>query len=52
VRSAGKFWRDVEVFPLVKLHSRLLGQVSFAIFHPKKAYVELRAWLAARRRGK
>lgn len=37
-----KFWREVEIFPLVKLHSRLLGQLFYAIFHPVKAYRELR----------
>ncbi len=40
------FWREVEVFPLIKLHSRLLGMVSFAIFHPILAYKEVRGWLA------
>lgn len=40
-----KFRRDVETFPLVGLHSRPLGQLFFAIFHPKKAYREFRAWL-------
>lgn len=48
-RDARKFWRDVEVFPLVRLHSRALGQLFFAIFHPKKAYAELRAWLARKK---
>jgi hypothetical protein len=37
-----KFWREVEIFPLVRLHSITLGQLSFALFHPKKAWVELR----------
>ncbi|MBG0787843.1 MAG: hypothetical protein H0S79_22370 [Anaerolineaceae bacterium] len=40
------FWREVEVFPLIRLHSRLLGMVSFAIFHPVLAYKEVRGWLA------
>jgi hypothetical protein len=38
-----KFWREVEIFPLVRLRSMTLGQLSFAIFHPKKAWVELRS---------
>ena len=40
------FWREVEVFPLIKLHSRILGSVSFAIFHPVLAFKEIRGWLA------
>ncbi len=39
-------WREVEIFPLVRLHSRLLGWISFAIFHPGKAYGEIKGWLA------
>jgi hypothetical protein len=37
-----KFWREMEIFPLVRLRSSTLGQLSFALFHPKKAWVELR----------
>ncbi len=44
-----KFWREVETFPLTRLHSAGLGQVFFAIFHPIRAYRELRAWLAHRK---
>jgi hypothetical protein len=40
--SWSKFWREVEIFPLVKLHSYPLGQLFFTIFHPKKAYQEFR----------
>jgi hypothetical protein len=38
-----KFWREVEIFPLVRLRSMALGQLAFALFHPKKAWQELRA---------
>jgi hypothetical protein len=38
-----RFWREAEIFPLVTLKSRLLGQIFFALFHPKKAYAEFRA---------
>jgi hypothetical protein len=38
-----KFWREVEIFPLVRLRSMTLGQLAFALFHPKKAWQELRA---------
>lgn len=40
------FWREVEIFPLIRLHSRLLGWLSFALFHPVKAFNEVRGWLA------
>jgi len=40
------FWREVEIFPLVWLHSRPLGWLSFALFHPIKAFEEIRGWLA------
>ena len=40
-----RFWREVEIFPLVTLHSRTLGWLFFAIFHPVKAYKEARLWL-------
>lgn len=40
-----RFWREVETFPLRRLHSPALGQLFFALFHPLKAYRELRAWL-------
>jgi hypothetical protein len=38
-----KLWREVEIFPLVKLHSQALGQAAYSVFHPLKAYRELRA---------
>lgn len=37
-----RFWREVEIFPLVKLHSYPLGQLFYTIFHPVKAYRDLR----------
>lgn len=40
------FWREVEIFPLVWLHSRFLGWLSFALFHPIKAYKEIKGRLA------
>lgn len=45
-----KFWRDVEVFPLIYLNSKALAQVFFAIFHPQKAYREFRNWFSTRRK--
>ena len=43
-----KFCREVEIFPLVKLHSQWLGQAFFALFHPLRAYREFRTWLKKR----
>lgn len=40
------FWREVEIFPLVGLHSHLLGWLFFAIFHPVRAFREIKGWLA------
>ncbi len=37
-----KFLRETEIFPLVGLKSKVLGDLAFALFHPKKAYGELR----------
>jgi hypothetical protein len=42
----GGFWREVEIFPLIWLHSRILGWLSFALFHPIKAFNEIKGWLA------
>lgn len=42
--SWAKFWREVEIFPLITLKSFTLAQVNFAIFHPLKAWKELRNW--------
>lgn len=49
-----KMLREIEIFPLVRLDSRWLGEVFFAIFHPAKAYREFRARFAAcrKRQGK
>lgn len=40
------FWRRVETFPLVGLRSRFLGWMAFAVFHPVKAFNEIRGWFA------
>ena len=37
-----KILREMEIFPLVSLKSKTLGNASFALFHPKKAYSEFR----------
>ena len=41
-----EFWREVEIFPLTWLHSRLLGWLFFSLFHPVKAFNEIKGWLA------
>lgn len=45
-----KFWREAEIFPLVGLHSFGLAQISYAIFHPLRAYRQARAWLGRKLR--
>ena len=45
-----KFWREIEIFPLISLNSIELANLFFAIFHPKKAYLEFRNWLSSRKR--
>ena len=37
-----KVLREMEIFPLVSLKSKVLGDAAFAVFHPKKAYSEFR----------
>ena len=37
-----KLLREMEIFPLVKLHSFLLGELAFMFFHPGKAWNEWR----------
>jgi hypothetical protein len=41
-RTSAKFWREVEIFPLLKLKSYKLGQLFYTIFHPKKAWYYFR----------
>jgi hypothetical protein len=42
------FWREVEILPLVGLHSHVLGWLSYAVFHPIKAFKVVRGWLTYR----
>lgn len=44
-----KVWREVEIFPLVRLHSKILTQVFYALFHPVRAYRDFRSWLRKRK---
>jgi len=44
-KSWQKFWRDVETYPLLRLRSYALAQAAYAIFHPVRAYRDLRKWL-------
>ncbi len=48
VGSWKRFWREVEIFPLVRWNSKPLAWVFYALFHPYKAYLGLRKWLAKR----
>jgi len=40
-----KFWREIEILPLTKWHSRWLGRIFYYFFHPRKGYQSLRNWL-------
>lgn len=40
-----KFWREVEIFPLVRVRSKVLEWLFYAVFHPYRAYRSLRNWL-------
>lgn len=40
-----RFWREVEIWPLLSLHSKKLGWIFYAIFHPCSAFLEVRGWL-------
>lgn len=44
--SWARFWREVEIFPLVKLHSMWLGWIFYGLFHPIRIFGEARGWLA------
>lgn len=44
-----RFWRELEIFPLVGLKSPFLGEVAFSVLHPRKAYEEFRVHLRSRR---
>jgi hypothetical protein len=39
-----KLKREIEIFPLIRLHSRLLGELFFALFHPVQALGEVKGW--------
>jgi hypothetical protein len=45
-----KVWREVEIFPLIRLHSYRGAQVFYFVFHPLGAYRAFRALIKARRR--
>jgi len=38
-----KLWREIEIFPLIKLKSIRLGQLFYGITHPRRAWVEFRS---------
>jgi hypothetical protein len=40
-----RFWREVEIFPLVKLHDDRLGQLHYYLFHPQTAWRALAGWI-------
>ena len=46
-----RFWREVEICPLLTVHSYLLAQLTYALLHPVRAYRDFRAWLRNRQAG-
>jgi hypothetical protein len=50
VRTWKKVVREIETWPIRRLHSTFLAQLTFTIFHPVKAYKEFRPKLAAMKR--
>lgn len=44
-KRGAKFWREVETFPLVSLGSPALAELTFALFHPARAWGEWRGRL-------
>jgi len=49
--SGSKLKREIEIFPLIKLRSLFLGEVSYYLFHPRKAWAALRARFAPKKSG-
>jgi hypothetical protein len=41
-RTVKKFLREIEIFPLSRKRSQILGKLFFYIFHPKKGYAAVR----------
>jgi hypothetical protein len=39
------FWREVEIYPLVKLDSKTLGKLFFYVFHPRRGWLALVGWI-------
>ncbi len=48
-RLAGRFLRELEIFPLVQLHSFVLAELMHLILHPRELYSRLRAKLGRKR---
>lgn len=45
---AGKrFWREFEIYPLVKIHSDFLYKITYAIIRPGKAWNDFKEWIVA-----
>ncbi len=40
--SWSRFFREIEIFPMVTLHSRFFGELVYNLFHPKNAYASIR----------
>ncbi len=49
--SRKKIMREVETFPLRRLHSILLANFTYLIYHPVQAYRDFRKWLNGSKRS-
>jgi hypothetical protein len=47
-----RFWREVEIFPLVKLHWRWLGFLFYYLRRPQKGYKVFQHWIAVHLLGR
>jgi hypothetical protein len=47
--TGSRFLRELEIFPLVKIHSFPLAESSFLLLHPRELYARLRKKLGAKR---
>ena len=45
-KTVNRILREIEIFPIIRLHSKIINAITYAIFHPRDAYGDLRAWLA------
>ncbi len=50
-RHFRRLMREIEIYPLLHLHSTTLADLTFAIFHPRNAWMELKGRAAYKLKG-